>query len=87
MADRVVLRPIDSIVVRERFRKDMGDLEALARSIAEIGLLQPIIITPDGQLVVGERRLRACKLLGWRTIPVHVRSGSAPRQEGVGIWK
>ena len=74
------MRPIDSIVVGERLRKDMGDLEGLARSIAEIGLLHPIIITPDGQLVVGERRLRACKLLGWRTIPVHVRSGPAQPQ-------
>lgn len=48
------------------------ELESLARSIQEAGLLQPISVRslPDGrfQLIAGERRLRACKLLGRSTI-------------------
>jgi ParB family chromosome partitioning protein len=48
----------------------MGDLSALAASIAEVGLLQPIGVSADGELVFGERRLRACRdLLGWTEIP------------------
>jgi ParB/RepB/Spo0J family partition protein len=61
--------PLDRIRVGERHRRDMGDIEALARSIAEVGLLQPIAVTFDGHLIAGERRLRAVELLGWKTIP------------------
>ena len=50
----------------------MGDIEELAASIAELGLLQPIVVRPDGKLIAGERRLRAAKLLGWTSIPVNV---------------
>jgi N6-adenosine-specific RNA methylase IME4 len=60
---------IEEIKVGERHRRDLGDIEGLAASIAEVGLLQPIALTFDGHLIAGERRLRAAELLGWRTIP------------------
>jgi N6-adenosine-specific RNA methylase IME4/ParB-like chromosome segregation protein Spo0J len=63
------VRAIDEIIVGERHRRDLGDIEGLAASIAEVGLLQPIAVTFDGYLIAGERRLRAVQLLGWRTIP------------------
>src|SRR6266508_6004285 len=53
-------------------------LEALARSIREVGVLQPVVVRPrDGgyELVAGERRLRAAKLAGLATIPAIVREG------------
>lgn len=59
--NRIVEVPLSDIIVGDRHRKDFGDLEALARSIAEVGLLQPIGITPEAKLVFGERRLRACR--------------------------
>lgn len=68
-------RRIDSIVVGIRHRKDLGDIGALAASIQEVGLLQPITITPDGILVCGMRRLEAARRLGWTTLKVWVRSG------------
>jgi ParB family chromosome partitioning protein len=64
---------ISSIVVGDRFRKEMGDLEGLAESIAELGLLQPIGVTDDFTLIFGERRLRACRdLLGMTEIEVRI---------------
>ena len=51
-------------------------LAALARSIREVGVLQPIVVRRrDGQyeLVAGERRLRAARLAGLATIPAIVR--------------
>jgi ParB family transcriptional regulator, chromosome partitioning protein len=69
------LTPIASITIGNRHRRDMGDLRALASSIADVGLLHPIVVTPDGMLIAGERRLAACKLLGWTEIPATVRSG------------
>jgi ParB family chromosome partitioning protein len=53
-------------------------LAALARSIREVGVLQPVIVrVRDGgyELVAGERRLRAARLAGLATIPAIVREG------------
>lgn len=64
---------IDRIIVGERARKDLGDISAFAAQIDELGhLLEPVVVTPDGRLICGERRLRACQLLGWKRIPVRV---------------
>jgi ParB-like chromosome segregation protein Spo0J len=64
---------IDRIIVADRFRKDFGDLESLARSIQSEGLLQPVGITMDHRLVFGERRLRACRdVLGRKTIETRI---------------
>ncbi|MEQ7845824.1 ParB/RepB/Spo0J family partition protein [Nocardioides kribbensis] len=68
-------RRIDSITVGVRHRKDPGDLNALMKSIEEVGLLQPVTITPDGVLICGWRRLEALRRLGRRTLNVWVRSG------------
>jgi hypothetical protein len=67
--------PITDVKVGKRIRKDMGDIEGLADSIRELGLLQPIVVFPDGRLILGERRLRAAKLLGWKEIPVTINRG------------
>jgi ParB family chromosome partitioning protein len=69
--------PIDRIEVGKRFRKDPGDIEALAESFSTVGLLQPVVVTgpdPEGryELVAGARRLLAAQRLGWATIPVRV---------------
>jgi ParB family chromosome partitioning protein len=64
--------PISAIRVGERVRREMGDIDALARSIDALGLLQPVVITQDCELIAGERRLRACQSLGWTDIPVRV---------------
>jgi ParB/RepB/Spo0J family partition protein len=66
------LLPIDSIKIGPRFRQDHGDIGELARSIAGIGLLHPIVVSQHGQLLAGRRRLEACKSLRWETIPVTV---------------
>ncbi|RYG15211.1 hypothetical protein EON82_26505, partial [bacterium] len=64
---------IEDIGVGERFRVDLGDLAALAESIREAGLLQPILLNPSLQLVAGVRRLEAYKLLGRDAIPAQIR--------------
>lgn len=64
--------PISSIRVGKRSRRDMGDIAALAANISEIDLLHPIVVRPDGQLIAGERRLRAVERLGWTDVPITV---------------
>ena len=63
---------IADIKVQERFRRDLGDLTALAASIEQLGLLHPIIVATDHSLIVGRRRLAACAQLGQATIPARV---------------
>jgi ParB family chromosome partitioning protein len=52
---------ISDIKVGKRFRKDLGDIEALKASIEELDLLHPIVITPERKLIAGRRRLEAEK--------------------------
>jgi ParB family chromosome partitioning protein len=63
---------VTEVRVGPRHRKDLGDLTGLAHSIQAVGLLQPIVITPDRQLIAGQRRLEAVKLLGWAEVPARV---------------
>jgi len=55
---------LDDIIVKDRVRKDFGDIDELANSIKEVGLIQPIVVTRDYKLIAGERRLRALRKLG-----------------------
>lgn len=63
---------LDAIVVGDRVRKDMGDIQALATSIKRHGLLHPVVVKKDRTLVAGHRRLEAARRLGWKEIPVTV---------------
>jgi ParB family chromosome partitioning protein len=59
---------------RDRF--DEEGLGALADSIREVGLLQPVLVRPAGdgyELVAGERRWRAARRAGLQVIPAIVR--------------
>lgn len=61
--------PIDDIVVGDRLRKDLGDLAPLAESIRQRGIICPIAVTPDMELIYGQRRLEAAKLAELSLIP------------------
>jgi len=60
---------VDFVQVLGRHRKDLGDIPGLAASIVEVGLINPITLTRDGRLVAGQRRLEACRHLGWDLLP------------------
>lgn len=53
-------------------RKQIGNIQLLADSIQEIGLLQPIVIDSKNNLIAGYRRVLAYQLLNWTDIPVVV---------------
>ena len=60
---------------RSKFKED--SLLQLAGSIKELGIIQPITLRKSGanafQLLSGERRFRASKMLGLKTIPAYIR--------------
>jgi len=72
--------PLDAITPNPRQPRTVFDEEAMAElveSIAEVGLLQPIVVRPLGddtfELVMGERRWRACQQAELAVIPAIVR--------------
>lgn len=62
---------ITQIIIPDH-RKTRGNIEQLADSIRELGLLNPITVTTDYRLIAGYHRYLACKSLGWNDIPANV---------------
>ncbi|MEE9306424.1 MAG: ParB N-terminal domain-containing protein [Spirochaetia bacterium] len=58
----------DSIIVKNRIRRDVGDIKGLMESLKKHGQLTPIIVTRNNELIAGFRRLEAAKRLGWKSI-------------------
>lgn len=60
---------------RKQFDEDA--LAELAGNISQYGLLQPIVVRPKGadkyEIVAGERRWRACRKVGMKTVPVVIK--------------
>ncbi|MGH7550150.1 MAG: ParB/RepB/Spo0J family partition protein [Gemmatimonadota bacterium] len=75
--DRVEVAQIVPNRHQPRTRFDEDGIAELAASIAQLGVLQPLLVTPleDGRymLVSGERRLRAARRAGLASVPVVVR--------------
>ncbi len=66
---------ISEIIIGDRVRKDLGDVDQLANSITEIGLLHPIVVYEKDKkyfLLAGHRRLEAYKKLMHEHIPVSI---------------
>ena len=66
---------IDSNQAQPREDFDAGELNSLAESLADHGLLQPVVVRRVNdryELIAGERRLRAAKQAGWSEVPVNV---------------
>jgi ParB family chromosome partitioning protein len=71
---------VDKIKIAPRQPRQIFDpekLAELAESIKELGVIQPVVVRPDQdggyELIAGERRWRACKMLGHKTIPVVIK--------------
>ena len=77
--DRISERPIDEIrpspenakLYRPVDRND-PDVKALAKSIREHGLQEPLVVTRDGWIISGHRRHVAARLAGLKTVPCRV---------------
>ena len=75
--DEIDLNNISANPKQPRTAFDEDQLTELALSIKEVGLLQPPVVRSIGngkyQLIMGERRFRAAKLAGLKSIPVIIR--------------
>lgn len=70
------IEQIKSNPLQPRLKFDLESIDELARSIKESGLLQPVIVTTEGnnyKIIVGERRWRAAQKIGLKKIPALIR--------------
>lgn len=71
---------VSEIHVKDRIRQSAGEISELAESIKKYGLLQPILIDVNNNLIAGYRRLLAVKSLGWEYIEVKVIDVKNPKE-------
>ena len=74
---QIAVEKIEANPLQPRIYFDHGDLEDLVNSIKKHGILQPLIVSENNgqyQLIAGERRLRAAKILEIKTAPCLIRS-------------
>jgi ParB/RepB/Spo0J family partition protein len=64
--------PLSQITIKrdERQRRELTDIEELAASIADVGLINPLIVDENNILIAGERRHTAITSLGWLEVEV-----------------
>ncbi len=80
----VRLTKVEPDKTQPRKQFDEASLQELAESIRQTGLLEPILVVPNGTqytIVAGERRWRACRLAGIKEIPVIIKNFSSQREQ------
>jgi N6-adenosine-specific RNA methylase IME4 len=78
-AEQLIIK-ISDIKIGNRLRKKVGDVSSLAASISSNGLLHPVVIDENNELIGGARRIAAYKLLGRDMIPYRRINSSNPMQ-------
>lgn len=68
----VSVRPISDIKLGSEYLRLDTDVSALKKSIESVGLIHPVTINQNNELLAGARRFQAVRELGWEDIPVLV---------------
>jgi ParB-like chromosome segregation protein Spo0J len=77
----VKLVSIDSVKPYDKNpRINAAAVDAVAKSIAQFGWRQPVVVDSKGVVVIGHTRLLAARKLGMKTVPVHVADGLSDAQ-------
>jgi ParB family chromosome partitioning protein len=63
---------LDQITIKKRVRMQLGDLQSLMDSLDAHGLMNPVTVNSDYELIAGHRRLESVRRLGWEMIEVQV---------------
>ena len=64
--------PIEQITVKKRVRMQLGELQSLMDSLETRGLMNPVTVNGNYELIAGHRRLESARRLGWDMIEVRV---------------
>ncbi len=78
-------RKIADVQLNNDYLRTDTDVSALKKSLESVGLIHPVTINPDNELLAGARRFQAASELGWEEIPVHIVDRDALVQELISI--
>lgn len=81
----VSVRKISDVKLNSEYLRADTDVSALKKSLESVGLIHPVTINQDDELLAGARRYQAAKELGWKEIPVNVVDRDALVQELISI--
>lgn len=89
MKEKMLELPIEQITISQwdvrRGKEDQQKFDSLVRSIEMDGILHPLTVISNGDgkyiLVAGRRRLKACKQLGMKKVPVFIKNSFAEESE------
>jgi len=68
-------KAIDDIVIKDRARREVGDVSSLASSLSMVGQLSPILIDSNNVLIDGLHRMEALRSLGNETVEARIVDG------------
>ncbi len=72
---KMKIAELKSAKYNPKTRVERSKLGKLIQSIEKIGLIYPLAVSKNGQIIDGHRRLAACKALQWEEVPVLVVAG------------
>lgn len=81
----VTLHKLDDIRLESDYLRTDTDVEALKKSLENVGLINPVTVSEGGQLLAGARRYQAAKELGWEEIAAQTVDRGALEQELISI--
>ncbi len=81
----VSVRKVADIKLNNEYLRVETDVDALKKSVESVGLIHPVTINQENELLAGARRVQAVRELGWEEIPVQVIDRDVMVQELISI--
>lgn len=81
----LVIRQLSDIKINNEYLRHGTNVESLKKSIESIGLINPITVNQNNELLAGSRRFQAITELGWEEVEVHVVDRDLLQQELISI--
>ncbi len=81
----VSVRKLSDVKLNSEYLRVDTDVSALKKSLESVGLIHPVTVNQDDELLAGARRFQAVRELGWEEIPVQVIEKDELLQELVSI--
>ncbi len=78
-------RQLSDIKRNSKYLRHGTDVESLKKSIESIGLINPLTVNKENELIAGSRRFQAITELGWKEVEVHVVDRDLLQQELISI--
>ncbi len=81
----IITRQLSDIKRNSEYLRHKTDVDSLKKSIESVGLINPLTINKENELLAGSRRFQAITELGWTEVDVHLVDHDSLQQELISI--